>query len=449
MEKIRIARSKSWLRRTLPVVVATLSLSGVKAAQALDIHVSHSGTDHTAAIQAALNNSAYSRVILDYYSSGWTSGPLFMNTPNQELWIAGSGSNPGKLTAKRGYPNFSNTSDSLIKVMDPGCTINGYANGVDKTNGIATLKMWKADYVSANGYTPGEHRMIVRTEFDDTTIKGAILYASGGDGIYINGGSGSIVKDVVADSANRNGISVIKADNLRILDSTFKSTSGATTGAGAGPWAGIDFEPNLVTDSLTDIQVHNCIFSGNVGDNILIDIGNLVGTGVGSTCDIWFYNCTVDNNDANGIQIKNLRPGGPTLGRIYFQDTTISNSESAGIKIREWAPDQTRITFNRFDMSHCADNSTMTPIYFEDGSGGTTSIGDILFQNGCYVDDYYNGHPSIVRGQATGATAWKDITGQIFYRCNYTPAITSANAIQFVGSSTDTFNNVGVTMTPY
>jgi hypothetical protein len=446
MKKLYLSSGKSLFRHTLPVVVAALSLAGAKASYAVDIHVSHSGTDHTAAIQAALNNSAYSRVILDYYSTGWTTGPLVMNTPNQELWIKGSGSTPGKLVAKSGYPNFSGTSDCLIKVMDPGCTINGYSNGVDKTAGIATLEMYKNSYIAANGYTPAEWRHTVRTAYDNTTIKGVLMKNPGGDGIYINGGSGSSVKDVIVDGANRNGISVIKADTLNIRDSTFKNSYGtAATGTAAGPHAGIDFEPNLVTDSLTAITLNNNIFSSNAGDNILVATGNLSGPGVGSTMDIWFYNTTSDHAGKYGINIAGMAADGPTLGRVYFQDSDISYSGSAGIRVRQWVADHTRVTFNRFDMTHCADANPQAPIYLEDGSPVSDTMGDVLFQNGCYVDDYNSAHQNIVRGTSYGATNWKDLTGQIFYRRNYT---VSTPVMVLTGSS-HTETNVTVALTPY
>jgi hypothetical protein len=367
-----------------------------------------------------------------------------MNTANQELWIAGSGSTPGKLVAKSGYPNFSATSACLIRVQAAGCKINGYANGTSASNGRATLEMFRSSYTTANGYTLGEHRMTIRSNQNNTTIQGIIAKNSGGDGIYIDGGTGGVVKDVIVDGANRNGISVIKADNLAISNSTFKNTThSATTGTGNGPGAGIDFEPNLVSDSLTNIVLTNCIFSYNSGDNIMLGLGNLGGAGVGATLDIRFYGCTSDHSAKSGILLAGMREDGPTLGMVYFQDTSISYAASAGIKVRQWVADQTRITFNDFTMTHCADSSSIAPIYLEDSSGVADRIGEVQFQGECYVDDYNSAHANILRGTSWNATVFKDITGAILYRRNYTA---STPVMYYAGG---TQSNVTLTATPY
>jgi hypothetical protein len=460
MKKLSFQWSKNVLRHVLPVAVAALSLAGAKAAQAADwtVYVDPaSPNDHTQKIQEGLSSgSSYNRVILPYRSAGWTTGPLQMNVAGKELWIQGSGSNPGKLTAKRGGTNFSATDSNLITVNATGCTINGYSNGVNKTSGVATLTMWKSDYIAPN-YVPSEHRHIIENRFDNVTIKGVLLKNAGGDGIYLFGGSGNIIKDVITDGSNRNGVSVIKHDNLRISDSTFKNSSGgAATGTLNGPHAGIDFEPNGPTHNLTDIQVSNCIFSGNAKSNILVSLQHLGGTGVGSTCDIWFYNCTSTDAGDSAVYVKGMRSDGPTLGRVYFQDTTMSNSRLAGIKVQQWVADHTRITFNRFNMTDCDDAGIYGPIYLEDSSSQTVTdtLGDITFQNGCYVNDYGSSHASILYGMsfrvqgAPTATKWKDITGQIFYRCNYTPAITPADAWHF-SNSVHEEENIALTMTPY
>jgi hypothetical protein len=451
MKKISPKWSGQGLRFSLPLVVAALSLAGAKA-QAADFTVAvdpASPNDHTAVIQAALDNDNYTRVILPYRSAGWITRPLNMGTAGQELWIKGSGSTPGKLVAKYGYPNFQNTHDCLINMTTAGCKINGYSNGVDKTSGMATLEMFKSSYTAANGYTTGEWRHTVRIFQNNSTVKGVILKNSGGDGIYHDQGVGTRIKDVISDGSNRNGISIIKADDLEIRDSTFKNTSGsATTGTGAGPHAGIDFEPNHATDSLTNIRVWNCIFSYNAGDNILVDIRNLTGTGVGSTIGIYFYNTVNDHAGSSGIQVKNMKADGPSLGQIYFQDSDISYSSGAGIKMREYRAGRARTTFNRFEMWQCANSSIYAPIYMEDGSGATDSLGRVEFVNGCYVNDYGSSHASILYGMSYGATNWNSIVGQIYYRCNYTPAITPANARYFSGGS-HTETNVTVTMTPY
>ena len=86
-----------------------------------------------------------------------------------------------------------------------------------------------------------------------------------GDGIYIGMGTTPEVsppKDitidgVVCDGNERQGMSVITAKNLRVLNSTFSNTTGHA------PGGGIDFEPNTPADYFEDVVLENCILSGN------------------------------------------------------------------------------------------------------------------------------------------------------------------------------------------
>jgi hypothetical protein len=444
------------LRLSLSLVVAALSLAGADAARAEDHEVvvdSTSPNDHTAVIQAALDNHNYTRVILPYRSTGWITGPLFMREPGQELWIKGSGSTPGKLKASTDVAKFKNGTNCLITMSAPRCTINGYSNGVDKTSGVATLEMFKSSYIDTNGYDVFYARHTIYVSQNDSTIKGVTLKNSGGDGIYHWEGSGGYIKDVIVDGANRNGITVIQADSLQIWDSTFKNTSGgAATGTTNGPWAGIDFEPNNETDSLTNIKIRNCTFSHNAGDNILVALKHLRGPGVGSTIGIYFYNTTSEYAGGSGIQVANMATDGPTLGQIYFQDSNISYSTGPGIKIRQYVAGHARITFNRFNMTHCHDSNTYGPIFMLDSSPDWDTIGNVEFVNGCYVNDFGTSHTRILEGVSyrppgsTETTKWNKIVGQIFYRCNYTPAITPASAKYFGGGN---LTEVNVAMTPY
>jgi hypothetical protein len=420
------------LRQTLPIVVAALSLVGTKAAQALDIHPvwAGSGGDSTAAIQAALGTpttpSIYSRVILDYHSGGWTTKPLYMWTPNQEIWIAGSGSNVGRLVAKWG--EFRDTGDSvLIRVMKPGCTINGYANGTSIANGRATVEMRKSDYMSnLNGWYPfSEGRHAISTDFDDVTIKGCNIKNTGGDGIYLHGGDDVVIKDCVVDGAYRNGITVISASDLTIDDCTIKNTNGTS------PQAGIDFEPNSGTDVFTNNIISDVAFSNNSGHNITIGLQHMQGTSV-TPIGIYFYRCSTTGGAKKGVNLAYCYANGPT-GQVYFQDLTVDGCASNGIAVTEWNAGRAKITFNDILLTHCADASSTPPILFTDGSPGpngepsgtpgygANTVGNIVFYGECYVDDYNSAHAAIVFGQKySSATRWTDITGHIRYRKNYT-----------------------------
>jgi hypothetical protein len=440
MKRFDLRSRGRFVCRALPVLVAALSLVGAKAAQAVDAYPTYpgSGTDATGVIQAALNDTAVDRVILDYHSGGWTTEPLYMNVAGQELWIKGSGSNVGRLVAKWG--SFRDAGDSkLIRVMQDGCIINGYANGVDATNGRAYLDMRKTDYVSnLNGWYPAsEARHAIEASKNNVTIKGVNIRNTGGDGIYIYSGTGTLVKDVIVDNAYRNAITVISATDLTIDDCTLKNTNGTA------PQAGIDFEPNSGSPHVFDnIVISDVIFQNNASKNVQIGIGHLTGTGL-TPLDIRFYRCTMDGS-VNGIYMAYCYSNGPT-GMVYFQDTVITDASGTGINISEWNADRARIVFNDMHMSHCADASASAPITLTDGSpgGGANTIGDVEFQGECYLDDYNTAHTELLKGQShTSASTFKDITGNIYYRKAYS----GSNLVTWTGG---TRINYGLTFTPY
>jgi hypothetical protein len=448
-------RSKGRLfRGTFLVLVAALSLAGSKAAQAVDFNVTvdpASPNDHTVRIQDALNNSAYDRVILPYRSAGWISNELFMNTANQELWIKGSGSTPGKLVAKTGA--FTGTTDRLIRILKPGCTVNGYSDGVNVSSGRATLEMHKATYMANPGtYPVGEGRHAIMYSYDTTTIKGVNIKNAGGDGIYTNGGTGCLIKDVIVDNAYRNAITVISSTDLTIDDCTLKNTSGHS------PEAGIDFEPNNNTEVFDNIVISDVIFQNNAGKNIQIGVGKLTGVSL-TPLNIRFYRCT-SQGAPYGIFVAYCYASGPT-GTVYFQDTEITGSSSYAIRVSEWNADRAKITFNDMLISHCADSSSSPPIHLNDGTlgpngeagptattpgepgFGPNSVGEIKFQGECYIDDYNTAHTELLRGQHyNGSTVFKDITGNIYYRKAYS----GTNLVTWTGG---TQSGNTLTFTPY
>ena len=91
---------------------------------------------------------------------------------------------------------------------------------------------------------------------------------TGGDGIYLGTAPDKIpnrnvlIRGVDCNANNRQGISVISAENLLIDSCQLRNT------AGTAPQAGIDFEPNDPTDVLLNCVVRNCTASGNAGDRL-------------------------------------------------------------------------------------------------------------------------------------------------------------------------------------
>ncbi|MDB5121890.1 MAG: hypothetical protein JWP94_19 [Mucilaginibacter sp.] len=417
-----------------------------------DYHVVWSSIpdSNTKRINRALSNASYGRVILDYNSSGWTSDTIFMKVPNQVLWIAGSGSIPGHLIAKTG--GFRDTAAIFIKMRVAGCTINGYSNGVDSTQGRATIEMFKNSYVSTNGYTPSESRDAIHAGKDNATVEGVIVKNSGGDGVYLSGGHNVIVKDVIVDGANRNAISVIKGTNTAISNSVFKNTSGSTlTGTGRGPWAGMDIEPNLPTDTLNNITITNCVFSGNLGNNISIGMGKLH-TGAAYANTIYFFYCTTAGGSNNGVLISSLKSDGPNTGEVYFQKCNFNYPAHSGIYVQNWCAGKMLVDFNKCTVYNAGASSNSSPPIFI-GTSDTSRVsipyivGHVNFEGATNrIDDFNAAHPYIIGG-GRASRAYDSITGlaaNITIQKHYT---NSNPILSFIANSGYTNTNITIAYT--
>jgi polygalacturonase len=99
-----------------------------------------------------------------------------------------------------------------------------------------------------------------------------------GDGIYIgNSDSGETnqtisISNPVLENNRRQGISVITAIGLKILNPTITNTNGTP------PASGIDIEPNANSERLQNISIVNPSTANNEGNGIEIYLGRLQGT---------------------------------------------------------------------------------------------------------------------------------------------------------------------------
>lgn len=99
-----------------------------------------------------------------------------------------------------------------------------------------------------------------------------------GDGIYIgNSGSSGTNRSIsitnpVLENNRRQGISVITAINLKIVNPTIMKTNGTK------PASGIDIEPNAKSERLQNISIINPSTANNQGYGIEIYLGRLQGT---------------------------------------------------------------------------------------------------------------------------------------------------------------------------
>src|SRR4029078_9917465 len=112
----------------------------------------------------------------------------------------------------------------------------------------------------------GEWGMGIHIDDDAShiVINGVTARKMWGDGFYVQGASDVKFCSVIADGNRRQGLSIISADRVIVLNSIFKNTQGTR------PSAGIDFEPDDADQKVTDVRIERSQFLDNAGPGILI-----------------------------------------------------------------------------------------------------------------------------------------------------------------------------------
>jgi polygalacturonase len=86
-----------------------------------------------------------------------------------------------------------------------------------------------------------------------------------GDGIYVSGAKSVLIEGITASKNRRQGLSVIDVDGLTVSGASFLDTGGTA------PGAGIDLEvDNPDSQSIRNVQITGCRFSGNQGASVLV-----------------------------------------------------------------------------------------------------------------------------------------------------------------------------------
>ena len=85
-----------------------------------------------------------------------------------------------------------------------------------------------------------------------------------GDGFYVQDAEDVRFCGVTADANRRQGLSIIQADGLLVLNSVFKNTHGTR------PAAGIDFEPDKEEQEITNVRIVGSKFLDNEGGGITV-----------------------------------------------------------------------------------------------------------------------------------------------------------------------------------
>lgn len=96
------------------------------------------------------------------------------------------------------------------------------------------------------------------------TVSNLVSKKMWGDGFYVQDGEDIRFCGVTADANRRQGLSIIQANGLLVLNSTFKNTHGTR------PSAGIDFEPDKEEQEIANVRIIGSKFLDNEGGGIMV-----------------------------------------------------------------------------------------------------------------------------------------------------------------------------------
>ncbi|MCL2743834.1 MAG: right-handed parallel beta-helix repeat-containing protein [Planctomycetaceae bacterium] len=343
----------------MPVIVSADTIKEVKVSQ-----FGFAAEDSTKFVKAAIGSGA-DRIVFDKQGGPWIVTPIQLRSNLEVVLEEGV-----EVLAKAG--EFQALGDCLFHAPNvKNLKIIGKGKG-------ATLRMRKADY-HTDAYKKSEwrHGISIRSA-ENVVIENVSIVASGGDGIYVGVASrgvpckNTVIKNVICDDNNRQGISVISADNLLIEDCVLKNTIGTP------PAAGIDFEPNGPSEQLTNCVMRRCVVENNHGDGIVYYLPNLLKSD--KPVSLRLEQCTVKSGSQHALRFITRDTAENTLkGTFDIVDCKFENCKNGGISIYQKAADGVAISFKNVEVNNCGTVETTAPIRCD--AGNLDNFGNITFDN--------------------------------------------------------------------
>jgi hypothetical protein len=362
---------------TQPPVVAAppVSASGGEALLT-DFGPAGQGNDDTSILEAALLNTAGKKT-LRIPAGTYLAGPF--NVP-------------------------SNTA----LVLDPGVTVNITSNISEQQKFINIVNVSNVSITGAQGqsafvmrkpeYNSGEYRHCLDIEgASDVTVNGISCNNSGGDGVYIGGGSRGyssniVLKNSTFDNNRRQGMSVISVNGLQVQNCTFSNTNGTA------PAAGIDMEPNVPADRLQNVTIQNSTASGNQGNGFMISIpfSNSSTPPVSVVVDGF----TSRNNGRSGyVAINEHDDGSPgPQGTVDIRNSTSTDDSEYGFAASFWDAGGPKLTFSHMkvvDANASRSDYDNAAIAVKRGGGDKSVMGNVTITGASiqdtkgYLDHYF------------------------------------------------------------
>jgi hypothetical protein len=292
--------------------------------------------DATSALQTAIDSKAADTLIVRNMGKDWIVTPIFLRSANQTI-IFESGV---IVTAKKGA--FHGNNDCLFSTRT-AINVGSNANNISLIGYGATFRMQKAEYMNPALYAFSGDRHGINICYDVSGIRilGLTIKETGGDGVdCIYGSSNILIKDVICDNNYRNAMSVEDNTNLTIENCIMINTGGSPY----GPGYGIDFEPWITTQKLTNIKMINCFMEKNVGYGVGFALRLMDNTSPAISAEL--RHCFI-----SGVLSVDITANGPT-GTISLDDCFLGNSPREGFLCNKSA-DRLPMKFTNCQWQNC------------------------------------------------------------------------------------------------
>ncbi|MCR5380146.1 MAG: right-handed parallel beta-helix repeat-containing protein [Lentisphaeria bacterium] len=353
--------------------------------------------DSTEFLEAAIN-SKVPKVIIDKQPSPWILGKTLLLVSNQEIVFEEG----VELLAKKGC--FKGRTDCMLRLRNiQNVTLRGEGKG-------ATVKMRKADYHTAE-YEKAEWRHCVSIlSSQNLKILNLNMVESGGDGIYLGIATQNswpeniVIKDVVCDGNNRQGISVISGVNVLVENVKMINTKGTA------PEAGIDFEPNRANEPIRNFVMRNCETRNNAGAGYEMYLPNMA-SAIGPL-EITFENCVaVGDRRSPFVLISQSGPGKTISGQVTVRNCEFRDA-GGSVTLRGTSPNGFKTLFDGVKIRNCAkNNGKSSAILVNIGPKDIEPAGNIEFRNVTVEDDVARDAFSFIDGGAQGGL--RNISGSV------------------------------------
>lgn len=349
-------------------------------------YVEWNGVDDTDAIHEAIATGA-GEVVLLAQAGDYVITPITLAS-NQKIILS-----PGvNIIAKSG--SFTGVNDRMFYASSKtNVSIIGHGN---------TLTMRRDDYTAGGDYPASEGRDgIGLYNCSNVHVSGITIKDCGGDGIYMGGvGAGCsnvTISGCVLQNNLRNNMSITHATNVLVENVDLIEANGTA------PEAGIDIEPNLATNKLSNIVLRNVRTSGNARCGFDIYLNALNSTS--DDINILIEDCSSTGDGTVGIPHA---PGGLRLlmanasqpgGSVTVNRLTITNAVTSGMLLGDKTATGPTVEFH--DCTIINPDSIAAgryPVWLAMAVTSTVPISGFVFDNLTITDgvsrnpiDSYNG----------------------------------------------------------